>query len=63
MNEYRFKDLHIGMVETFDHIVREDDMNMFCRITSDYNPLHIEIGMGKGKFIHTLAKQNPENAV
>lgn len=23
------------------------------------NPLHIEIGMGKGKFIHTLAAQNP----
>ena len=24
------------------------------------NPIHIEIGMGKGKFIVTLAKQNPE---
>ncbi len=23
------------------------------------NPIHIEIGMGKGKFLHTLAKQNP----
>lgn len=23
------------------------------------NPLHIEIGMGKGKFIHTLAARNP----
>lgn len=23
------------------------------------NPLHIEIGMGKGKFIHTLAEHNP----
>lgn len=23
------------------------------------NPLHIEIGMGKGKFIHALAEQNP----
>lgn len=23
-------------------------------------PLHIEIGMGKGQFIHTLAKQHPE---
>ena len=23
------------------------------------NPLHLEIGMGKGKFIHTLAAQNP----
>lgn len=24
------------------------------------NPLHIEIGMGKGKFIHTMAKAHPE---
>ena len=23
------------------------------------NPIHIEIGMGKGKFITTLAKNNP----
>mgnify|MGYP000086299490 CR=1 FL=1 len=23
------------------------------------NPIHIEIGMGKGKFIHSLAEQNP----
>lgn len=24
------------------------------------NPIQIEIGMGKGKFLHTLAKQNPD---
>ena len=24
------------------------------------NPVHIEIGMGKGQFIMTLAKQNPK---
>lgn len=24
------------------------------------NPIRIEIGMGKGKFLHTLAKQNPD---
>ena len=23
-------------------------------------PIHIEIGMGKGKFIHTMAKEHPE---
>lgn len=28
-------------------------------IFSNNNPLHIEIGMGKGKFITSLAKQNP----
>ena len=25
------------------------------------HPLHIEIGMGKGQFIHQLAEQNPQN--
>ena len=24
------------------------------------NPIHIEIGMGKGQFITTLAKENPD---
>ena len=24
------------------------------------HPLYVEIGMGKGKFLHTLAKQNPD---
>ncbi len=24
------------------------------------NPIHIEIGMGKGQFIHTMAKEHPE---
>lgn len=24
------------------------------------NPIHIEIGMGKGKFIHTMAKEHPD---
>ncbi len=29
-------------------------------IFGNENPLHIEIGMGKGKFIHTMAKAHPE---
>lgn len=29
-------------------------------IFGNANPIHIEIGMGKGQFIHTLAKLNPE---
>ena len=27
---------------------------------SNTNPIHMEIGMGKGQFIHTLAEQNPK---
>lgn len=30
------------------------------KMFSKQQPLHIEIGMGKGKFIYTLAQQNPE---
>ncbi len=30
------------------------------RFFENENPLHIEIGMGKGQFIHTLAEQNPD---
>ncbi|MBP5223587.1 MAG: tRNA (guanosine(46)-N7)-methyltransferase TrmB [Lachnospiraceae bacterium] len=29
-------------------------------IFQNQNPIHIEIGMGKGKFIHTMAKAHPE---
>lgn len=29
-------------------------------IFGNENPIHIEIGMGKGKFIHTMAKEHPD---
>ena len=29
------------------------------RIFGNENPIHIEIGMGKGKFIHAMAKEHP----
>ncbi len=29
-------------------------------IFGNQQPIHIEIGMGKGKFIHTMAKEHPE---
>ena len=29
-------------------------------IFGNQNPVQIEIGMGKGKFIHTMAKEHPE---
>lgn len=31
-----------------------------ARIFGNDNPIHIEVGMGKGKFIMTLAQQNPD---
>ena len=32
----------------------------WCDVFGNGNPIRIEIGMGKGKFLHTLAGQNPE---
>lgn len=37
----------------------EDYRGKWNTFFENENPLHIEIGMGKGKFIHTLAAQNP----
>ncbi|MBR2402714.1 MAG: tRNA (guanosine(46)-N7)-methyltransferase TrmB [Lachnospiraceae bacterium] len=32
----------------------------WAEIFGNNNPIHIEIGMGKGQFIHALAKKNPQ---
>lgn len=37
----------------------ENRPNTWHEIFENGNPIHIEIGMGKGKFIHTMAKENP----
>ncbi len=37
----------------------EEEMVDFSAIFGNENPVHIEIGAGKGDFITTLAKQNP----
>ena len=31
----------------------------WAEVFQNQNPIHIEVGMGKGKFITTLAQQNP----
>ena len=46
-NEYVFADPK-GMVGTWNHVFGNE------------NPIHIEIGMGKGKFVTTLATMNPD---
>ncbi|MBN2605418.1 MAG: tRNA (guanosine(46)-N7)-methyltransferase TrmB [Bacilli bacterium] len=40
-----------------DH--QQDGVYNFLEIFHNDNPIHIEIGMGKGQFIYTMAKQNP----
>ena len=45
------------------YVVNETEMfdcpGKWHEIFGNEQPLHIEIGMGKGKFIHTMAKLNP----
>lgn len=38
----------------------EKSKGQWAKVFGNSNPIHIEIGMGKGKFITTLAKENPE---
>ena len=46
------------------YVVHEDVMfecaGKWKEIFDNDHPIHIEIGMGKGKFIHTMAKLHPE---
>lgn len=46
------------------YVVQEDTLERrpgtWKEIFGNENPLHIEIGMGKGQFIHAMAKQNPD---
>lgn len=46
------------------YVVREETLEecpgTWSGIFGNNHPIHIEIGMGKGKFIHTMAKENPE---
>jgi tRNA (guanine-N7-)-methyltransferase len=51
-------------IEADIHTIQTDDKELDVKgrwhdIFSNDNPVHIEIGMGKGKFITDLAKQNP----
>ena len=38
----------------------ENYKNKWSEVFENDHPLHIEVGMGKGQFIYTLAAQNPE---
>lgn len=46
------------------YVVKEEALDKcpgtWHEIFGNNNPIHIEIGMGKGKFIHTMAKEHPE---
>lgn len=46
------------------YVVPEDTLEScpgtWHEIFGNDHPIHIEIGMGKGRFLHTLAKSNPQ---
>lgn len=69
MNRYRFNELSIGMMESFEVVITEDMMAKFNAITGDINPLHnnmdyaieqgykdkVVYGMLTAAFLSTLA--------
>ena len=39
---YRFDDLRIGMTAVYAKTITESDINLFCAISGDTNPLHLD---------------------
>lgn len=49
MNEYLYKDIYIGMEESFSVVITEKMMERFYNITQDNNPLHNDEKYAKEK--------------
>lgn len=49
-------------IEKSPFVVQHPEVYKGCwhNLFHNNNPLHVEIGMGKGQFIHTLATENPD---
>lgn len=49
-------------VEASEYVVQkpQEQKGKWAEFFGNDNPIHIEVGMGKGQFITTLAKQHPE---
>lgn len=47
-------------IEAYEYAINEPQTNkgMWTKVFGNDNPIHIEIGMGKGQFISTLAENN-----
>ena len=69
MNYYTWKQLNVGLTESFDVMIDKEKMESFCEITGDVNPLHndenfakekgystrVSFGMLTASFLSTLA--------
>ena len=42
MNKYIFSEIYIGLSESFQHTITENDMELFELISGDYNPMHLD---------------------
>lgn len=49
------------IIENCEHVIKhpQDFKGKYQSVFKNTNPIHIEIGMGKGKFIYEMAKNNP----
>lgn len=49
MNHYTFQDLAVGQTASFTHTVTEEDMALFCRLTGDVSPIHMDADYAAGR--------------
>lgn len=49
MNNYKFKDIYLGLTENFNVIVTQEMHDNFTKTTGDINPMHIDEKYAKEK--------------
>ena len=47
LDGYAFEDLRVGMTALYSKTVTESDINLFCAISGDTNPLHLDYEYAK----------------
>ena len=63
MRRRRKKGADIKLLSYTDYVIRENIEDLKGKWSEKFqndNPIHVEFGTGRGKFITTLAKQNPD---
>ena len=63
MRRRRKKGADIKLLSYTNYVIRENIEDLKGKWSEKFkndNPIHIEVGTGRGKFITTLAKQNPD---